>query len=71
MNKVLLLTNKGILYTDEQNEISMLDYNSIISFEVTRKFLSTKLMVVTSEGKIIELKKEFLPVIRWMMPLFI
>ena len=48
------LTNKGILYTDEQNEISMLDYNSIISFEVTRKFLSTKLMVVTSEGKIIE-----------------
>lgn len=53
------LTNKGILYTDEQNEISMLDYNSIISFEVTRKFLSTKLMVVTSEGKIIELKNDF------------
>ncbi len=48
----------------------MLDYNSIISFEVTRKFLSTKLMVVTSEGKIIELKM-ILPVIRWMMPLFI
>ena len=53
------LTNKGLIYTNEQNQNCMVKYESIISFELTSKFLSTNLMMVTNDGKLIELKNDF------------
>ena len=53
------LTNKGLIYTNEQNQNCMVKYESIISFELTSEFLSTNLIMVTNDGELIELKNDF------------